>query len=160
MEHLLNEQKPDEHTIVIFEDLSYALDEKPKAFNNAFKDFIVNSRHHAISTIYIMHTIQNAMNKTSSIDRFYLQNISIIVIFRLYDTKRSVYQYLQRYFAHNKNFVKILDEMFNILSKHTNYPYLFIQPRKHNLPDDFCKIRSCLFDKDKNFIFVSGYNSD
>lgn len=156
---IMEEKRDGIHTLLIFEDVSYSMDDRPKSFVNIFKDFLVNSRHHDISICYIIHSIKNAMAKSTSIDRFYLENASVFVVFRVYDNKYSVYKYLQRFFVYDKYFPRTLDAMFSSLTEYTKYPYILIQPRKIDVKDDFCKIRSCLFDVHKNFIFVSGYNA-
>lgn len=137
--------------IVIFEDMTPFINSADNKSNAKMIDFLYRSRHWNISLISIMHGIRHALSKRNSFERIFLDNCSGIFIFKPINNKRVIYSYLKNIL--DKSTCDKLDEIFEFISNHSKYPYVFIQPNK-NVKDDMSKIRSDIFGK--NWFFQSG----
>jgi len=151
LEKLLNQSNTNKQTIVIFEDMTPFINSADNKSNSDMIDFLYRSRHSNISILIIMHGIRHSLSKRTSFERIFLDNCSGLFIFKPISNKRVIYSYLKNIL--DKNTCDKLDQLFEFVSKLTNYPYLLIQANK-SVEDDISKIRSDIFGK--NLFFQSG----
>ena len=142
LQSLIDRSNDKKHLILIFEDWSGFLNNTEKAFNAELVSFLYRSRHNNISIIYILHNITHALTKRTSFERIFIDNASGLFFFKPINNKKTIYNYLKNYFS--KKTTDKLDDIFDLASKFTSYPYLFIQPQK-DLKDEISKIRIDIF---------------
>lgn len=130
------------HTVILFEDMSGLVNGSNSRFNADMSQFLFRSRHHNISLIYIMHGISHSMHLKSSFERIFLDNASGLFIFKPTNNAKIIYNYLKNFLKNETG--KQLDEIFELSSKVSSHPYIFIQTNKQT-KDDMNKIRIDIF---------------
>ena len=151
LDKLLDMSEITKETIIIMEDMSPFINSVDNKANTKMIDFLYRSRHSQISIISIMHGIRHSLTKRHSFERLFLDNCSVIFIFKPVTNKRVIYSYLKNIL--DKSTCDKLDEIYEFVSNYSKYPYILIQPNKH-VKDDISKLRSDIFNN--NWYFQSG----
>ena len=92
---------------------------KSKELDKMFNQFLLHSRHKNFSMILILHNLRHAMQKRTSFERSFLDQLDIITIFEPNTYKNHIYSFL-------KNLLENRDMVFNNV-KNINRAYFFIR---------------------------------
>jgi hypothetical protein len=141
-DYLFKQENNNKHTVILFEDMSGSVNGANSKFNGQMSQFLFRSRHHNISLIYIMHGISHSMTRKSSFERIFLDNASGLFIFKPTNNAKVIYNYLKNFMKNETS--KHIDEIFEVASKISTHPYIFIQTNKQT-KDDMNKIRIDIF---------------
>jgi hypothetical protein len=141
-ESIFTRENTSKHTVILFEDMSGLVNGSNSKFNAQMSQFLFRSRHHYISLIYIMHGISHSMTRKSSFERIFLDNASGLFIFKPTNNAKVIYNYLKNFMKNETS--KQIDEIFELASKVSSHPYIFIQTNKQT-KDDMNKIRIDIF---------------
>ena len=150
-EHFFTNDQSNKHTVILFEDMSGIVNGSNVRFNADMSQFLFRSRHHNISLIYIMHGISHSMNRKTSFERIFLDNLSGLFVFKPTNNSKIIYNYLKNFLKHETG--KQLDAIFELSANISQHPYIFIQPNKQT-KDDMNKIRIDIFNN--NIFLQSG----
>ena len=70
------------HKILIFEDLAYSIQSMDQEYTKMLCNLILNSRHHNISMIHVLHQAPlNMKSKGFCFDKVFLQNCTLLILF-------------------------------------------------------------------------------
>ena len=132
------------HTIICVEDFSPFIN-KNKEIDIMLQQFLLKSRHKNFSIILILHNLRHAMHKRISFERLFLDQLDLMVIFEPNTYKNHIYNFLRNLI--DPELSQSLDNIFELASSISNYPYILICCKQKIFNDNFSKIRIDIFDK-------------
>ena len=118
---------------------------KSKELDKMFNQFLLHSRHKNFSMILILHNLRHAMQKRTSFERSFLDQLDIITIFEPNTYKNHIYSFLKNLL--DSEVSQNLDNIFEKASSLLQYPYILITCKQKILNDNFSKIRIDVLDK-------------
>ncbi len=132
------------HSIVCLEDFMPAIN-KNKELDKMFNQFLLHSRHKNFSFILILHNLRHAMQKRTSFERSFLDQLDMITVFEPNTYKNHIYSFLKNLL--DSEVSQNLDKIFEAAGEILDYPYILITCKQKIFNDNFSKIRIDVFDK-------------
>ena len=142
----------DVKSLIIIEDLQYYIRKLKKDTMEVLNTFLLSSRHHSISLMYIYHTFPecNTTAVSCTFDRSFMDQSTDIVLFRSLHNRKLINVIGSRLFAEQfaefKQIMNIVDKIYSNLYTHgRNYLVVSVDFRK-NL-NNLSRIRFDIFGK-------------